>query len=590
MHLRRPTLPKMWHSKQLVLCARRRSPFVAEPFLGKVLNMNRIRYLICSIMFCFSAPANAQTETKIRLTDVSKNSGIVFIHSDGGTGKRYVVESVVGGLATLDYDNDGLQDIFFVNGMSLDNSSPQPTSTNSLYRNNGDFTFTDVTRQAGLSRRGYGMGAVAADYDNDGDIDLYVSNFGKNFFYLNNGDGSFAEVTESIGLILPELVGAGCSFLDIEQDGDLDLYVGSYVQFSLDKHKQRTIGKHLFHPGPTDYPPNSDALFLNQGDGSFINISQSSGINVHASYTMGVVAFDVDGDNDIDLLAGNDQRPNSLWINDGTGKFSDQAIVSGIAFDRLGRANGNMGVEIGDINSDGLLDVFTTTYQDEMPVMYVNLGAGQFADQTNILRIDNRLKPHVTWGCGLVDFDNDGDLEIYVACGHFMDNIRFIDDRTDVKVRDFVLENRNGKFVDVSAQVGSGLTIVESSRGAAFEDFNNDGTIDAVILNANAAPSLLKNESNANPPGSRLQLIGVQSNRGGVGAKITVVGKTKKQTFQLVAGRGYESQYGSSQHVGIGDERPQSIEILWPSGRRESFPWPVDKTVQIVEGTGQLLP
>ncbi len=517
--------------------------------------------------------SSATESTQIKLTDISTQAGIDFVHTDGGTGRRFIVESVVAGLASFDFDNDGFVDVFFVNGVKLnDDGSINSVGAqgNALYLNRGQFKFSNVTSSAGLSKLGYGMGAVCADYDQDGFADLYISNFGQNVLYRNNGDGTFTDQTLSAKLTLPNKVGAGCSFLDCDNDGDLDLFVGSYVKFKVDKHVDRFIGKHQFHPGPADYPPSADVLFRNDGDGTFSDISELSGINKVASYSMGVIAFDADDDGDTDIFVGNDQRPNTLWINDGAGRFEDQALISGVALDRLGKANGNMGVEIGDVNSDGLLDIFTTTYQDEMPVLYMNLGGGLFMDQTNVVQIDNRLHPHVTWGCGLVDFDNDGDLDLYVACGHFMDNIQFIDDRTTVKVRDFVLENRGGKFVDVSDSVGSGLKIVESSRGTAFEDFDNDGDIDVIVLNWNARPSVLRNDCQNGRSGLKIQLVGTNSNRSAVGTKVALrSGNGPARVAQVVAGRGYQSHYGAALHFGLETSEACTIEVVWPDGSKQ---------------------
>lgn len=549
---------------------------------------NRFSWPLLALVFLSSNRATAQQETRIKFTDISDRCGIQFVHSDGGTGLRTVVESVVGGFATLDFDDDGFVDIFFVNGMPLGGDGNAKPTYPALYRNNGDFTFSDVTQQAGIGKSSYGMGAVAADYDEDGDTDLYVSNFGKNFLYQNNGDGTFTDVTEVARVALPEKVGAGCAFLDIENDGDLDLYVGSYVQFSLDKHVPKMIGKYGFHPGPTDFPPSPDALFRNDGDGTFTDISASAGILSQASYSMGVIAFDADEDSDIDIFMGNDQRPNTLWINDGKGNFVDQALIAGVAFDRMGKADGNMAVEIGDVNGDGLLDILTTTYQDEMPVLYKNMGNGQFLDQTNVFQIDRRLLPHVKWGCGLFDFDHDSDLDIFIACGHFMDNIQYIDDRTTVKVRDFLLENRSGKFVNVTGNAGSGLEIVESSRGAAFDDFDNDGDIDIVVLNANARPSVLRNDSNVHSRGLAIRLIGVRSNRSALGAKIQIISASKTQVRQLVAGRGYQSQYAAVQHVGLANDALDHLLVTWPSGISERFSMlTISETMLIQEGKGQ---
>lgn len=542
----------------------------------------------------------AQNATRIRLTDVTARSGLDFIHTDGGTGRRYIVESVAAGMATLDFDGDGLVDVLFVNGMPLDQDHSKQQGNGSgrantsvfgrcaLYRNNGDWTFTEVSQQAGLTEISYGMGVVAADYDEDGDIDLYLSNFGKNLFYANNGDGTFSEIGESIGLVMPEKVGAGAVFLDIDNDGDLDLYAGSYVDFSIDKHQDHFIGKHQFHPGPTDYAPSADALFRNEGNGVFVDVSHQSGIASLATYSMGVIAFDADGDRDTDILVVNDQRANTLWINDGSGVFEDQALIMGIAFDQAGKANGNMGVDIGDVNRDGLIDVLTTTYQDEMPVLYINLGEGLFMDQTNLFKLDTRLKPHVTWGCGLIDLDNDQDLDIYIGCGHFMDNIQHIDDRTSLKVRDFVLENLGSSFTDVSQFVGSGLQVVESTRAVAFDDFDNDGRIDLIGLNVNAPCVVVRNDSEAaSDSGMNLTLVGTKSNRQGVGATVSEAIASGSRVWQVVSGRGYQSHYGSRLHLARSTTETITLQVQWPSGLSEIFQVvPSDKLPVLIEGLG----
>jgi len=526
---------------------------------------------------------SAQTQ----LMDVSSQCGIDFVHTDGSSGKHYIVESVVCGLALLDFDNDGFIDIYFLNGAPLPGTEVTEQPTHVLYRNNGDFTFTDVTVAAGLGDTGYGMGVVAGDYDQDGDWDLYVSNFGQNVLYRNNGDGTFRNVTADTMPTMSDKFGAGCSFLDIDADGDLDLYAASYVQFSYDKHITRMIGKHQFHPGPTDYPPSPDTLFLNQGDGTFVDISQQSGIAKIATTSMGVLAFDADDDGDVDIVVVNDQMPNSLLINDGHGNFSDEGVPSGLALDRTGKANGNMGIECADLDGDGLVDLFTTTYQDEMPVLYKNLDGGLFLDSTNIARIDNSLFPHVNWGCGLVDFDNDSDKDIFIACGHFMDNIQYIDDRTTVKVRNYLLQNDGkGRFANITKEAGSGLAIVESSRGAAFDDLDNDGDIDCVVVNANGAPSILRNDSPRDNNSIAIQLIGTNSNRMGIGAKVTVVTRSLSQVGHVIAGRGYQSHYGTKLHFGLGKDVPKEVQVRWSSGKTESFTVPMDsRSLVFTEGS-----
>ncbi len=530
----------------------------------------------------------SQEPTAIRFADWTDRAGVDFRHTDGSSGQHFIVESVVCGVALFDYDNDGWIDIYFLNGAPLKGTVVDRPPTNKLYRNKGDFTFQDVTEAAGVGDLGYGLGVVAADYDQDGDDDLYITNFGENVFYLNNGDGTFTMATHQAGLAMAPKFGAGCSFVDIDNDGDLDLYAASYVKFDYDQHRARMIGKHQFHPGPTDYPPSADNLFRNLGDGTFQDISQASGIASIATSSMGVLAADVDDDGDSDLFVVNDQMPNSLWINDGQGNFTEQGIVAGVAFDRNGKPDGNMGVEIGDFDGDGLIDLFTTTYQDEMPVLYRNLGGGVFMDATNIARIDNRLFPHVSWGCGLFDFDNDMDLDLYVACGHFMDNIQYIDDRTSVRVKNYLLQNDGkGRFTNVTAAAGEGMAIVESSRGAAFGDLDNDGDVDAVILNVNAKASILRNETENAHQSLSFELVGQSANRSAIGAKLRLKVGDREQCAEVLAGRGYQSHYGSRQHFGIGraDSAAElSLEICWPGGQSETLTFDVlTKLHKIVE-------
>lgn len=552
-------------------------------------------FTLCSVLLfglSMATSALGQVATAMKFSDWSQRCGIDFVHTDGSSGQHYIVETVVCGLALFDYNGDGWIDIYFLNGAPLKGTVTQTPPTNKLYRNNGDFTFTDVTEFAGVGDTGYGLGVVAADCDEDGDNDLYVTNFGENVFYRNNGDGTFHDATVESGLKTPPSFGAGCAMVDIDGDGDLDLYAANYVKFNYEDHKIRMIGKHQFHPGPTDYPPSPDWLFRNLGDGRFEDISRESGIAVEATSSMGVLAWDVDDDGDSDILVANDQLPNTLWINDGHGRFTHQGISAGVAFDRHGKPNGNMGIDAADFNGDGLIDMFTTTYQDEMPVLYKNLGGGVFMDATNLSRIDNRLFPHVSWGCGPMDFDNDADVDLFVACGHFMDNIRYIDDRTSVKVRNFLLQNDGqGRFANVTESAGEGLAIVESSRGAAFDDLDNDGDIDIVVVNANTRPNILRNDTSAESKSVRIELVGARSSRSAAGASVSFQSNGKSQKAVVFAGRGYQSHYGSSLHFGLGStsiDPSARVEIQWPSGLLETFDLQLDRrSFTLLEGSGQ---
>jgi hypothetical protein len=477
---------------------------------------------------------------------------------------------VVAGLATFDYDGDGLIDIYFLNGAPLPGAESETVPRNALYRNNGDGTFTDVTGAAGVGDAGYGMGVVASDFDNDGDQDLYVSNFGPNAFYINNGDGTFREATDAAAVAC-DTFGAGVLFLDMEGDGDLDLYVANYVEFAFDQHKTRLVGKYEFSLGPRDYPPQQDVLFRNEGDGTFSDVSQSSGIAASRAPSMGVIAGDFDDDRDPDIFVCADSAPNLLWKNDGAGRFEEVGLVAGVAHDLSGADNGSMGVDCGDYDNDGRLDLFVTNYQGEFAVLYRNLGGGLFADVTRATGVGASSFPHVKWGATLADFDNDGDRDVFIACGHFMDNIRYIDDRTDVRVPNFVLENQgNGRFVDVSDSSGDGLAIVECSKGAAFDDLDNDGDLDAVVLNINALSSILRNDTSPAGRSLSIRLCGTKSNRDGVGARVKVVTGELEQVAEVHAGRGYQSHFGTRLHFGLGAHaKVDRIEVRWPGGEEQ---------------------
>ncbi len=555
--------------------------------------MTCLAMLLCSVC----QPVHAQIGVDGSIESVSNTDcGIDFVHTDGGCGKRYIMESVIGSLALFDYDGDGLVDIYFMNGAPLQGTQMDPPPSNRLYRNLGDWRFRDVTQQAGVGDLGYGMGVVVGDYDQDGDADLFMSNYGHNVLYANNGDGTFVDATLASGLAGPSRFGAGNSFFDMDGDGDLDLYCASYVQFEYSDYKIRTIAGHAFHTGPIDYLPAGDFLYRNESDGHFTDVTQQAGLGDMRAPGMGVLAADFDDDGDQDVFVANDQQANFMLMNDGQGHFHDDAILAGVAFDRKGKANGNMGVEYADLNGDHLAELVCTSYQDEMPVLYQALGMGYFNDATNVARLDPALHAHVNWGIGVVDFDNDADRDLYIACGHFLDNIRFIDDRTDVKVRDYLLANDGrGHFTNMTNSAGSLFARIESSRAAGFDDLDNDGDIDVVVLNFNASPSLGRTLA---PPQNRslqIKLVGTLSNRDGLGSQLKVIDSAdREQRSVTFSGRGYESYYGSAQHFGFGHQGqgPIDIQVQWPSGTRENFTardvQPGEySTVMLIEGQGQ---
>ncbi|MHB8974965.1 MAG: CRTAC1 family protein [Pirellulaceae bacterium] len=538
-----------------------------------------------------SSSAETAHNTGIDLQDMTEAAGITFVHTHGGSGKMYIVEAMTGGMATFDYDNDGLIDLYFLNGAPLQGTtqSGEPPR-NALYRNLGDWKFRDVTHEAAVGDLGFGLGVTVVDYDNDGFPDLYLNNFGPNVLYHNNGDGTFTETTRESGIDPGQAVGAGACFLDIDGDGDVDLYSGNYVKFTYEGHPDRVVGGFLRAQSPADFEADSDRLFRNNGDGTFTDISQESGVAADAGRSMGMVCGDFDNDGDTDIFICNDVMENFYWRNDGTGKFEEVAKLVGVAYDFWGRANGSMGAACADYDHDGWLDIFMTDYQGEMPVLYHNLGQGFFEDVALKAGVTKPLLPHVKWGCSFLDIDNDGDRDLYVGNGHLEPMIHQIDDTTDYRVANVLFRNDgNGTFVDISAQSGSGLAVAESTRGVCADDLDNDGDPDLVMLNQESKPTLLQNANTARPAPHWLQirLIGTAGNRDGVGSHVTVRAGDLIQMDEVHSGSGYQSHSGMRLQFGLaGRPRVERIEVQWLGGGVDVLEdVAADQLVTIVQGT-----
>jgi hypothetical protein len=539
------------------------------------------------------SPAAGRAEGPIVLRDVTDETGITFRHTDGSSGRRYIVEAMSAGLALFDYNGDGLVDIYFLNGAPLLGTHVDVPPTNALYRNDGNWHFTDVTAEAGVGDTGFGLGVTVGDYDNDGDPDLYLNNFGPNVLYRNNGDGTFTDVTAEAGVGNGSLVGAGACFFDMDGDGDLDLYAANYLEFSYDKHVQRTVGGIPSYPVPKDYEPIPDTLFRNNGDGTFTDVSLASGVGLHAGTGMGMVAADYDDDGDTDVFVLNDVHENFFFENDGTGKFEEAGALMGAAYNAYGDENASMGVDCGDYDNDGRLDFFMTSYQSEMPVLYRNMGGGLLEDVTLLTGAGDGALAYVNWGNGLVDFDNDGDRDIYIANGHTEDNIELRDKSTTYRARNILLLNTgDGKFVNVSDSSGDGMLPVYASRGAAFDDLDNDGDVDAVILNIREHPTILRNDSPGGNHWLQIRLRGTKTNRDGVGARVRVVAGDLTQVDEVHSGRGYQSYWGSRLQFGLGKRNHvDRIEVRWIGGGTETIEnVGVDQLVTITEGTGKAEP
>ena len=504
----------------------------------------------------------------ILLRDVTEATGITFRHTDGSSGRRYIVETVTAGLALFDYDGDGYIDIYFLNGAPTLGCRVDRPPRNTLFRNDGDWRFTDVTDQAGVGDTGFGLGVAVADYDNDGDPDIYVSNFGPNVLYQNNGDGTFKDLTAKAGVGAGDKVGAGACFLDIEGDGDLDLYCANYVRFTYENHVDLAVGGFPQYVGPKDYEPEPDTLFRNNGDGTFTDISTEAGISEHAGTGMGMVCLDYDNDGDTDIAVLNDVRGNFLFENDGSGKFREIGLMAGMAYSIDGMVLGSMGIDCGDYDNDGWLDLFQTAYSSELPALYRNTGIGFFEDVTRAAGAGIGTYPHVNWGTGFVDFDNDGDRDLFIANGHLQDNVQLYSDSTSYEVPNTLLMNTgNGKFVDVSKECGDGLLPELSSRGTGFDDLDNDGDVDVVILNSRREPTIIRNDTHNANHWIQIRLRGLKTNRDGVGAHVKVTAGDLAQLDEVHSGRGYQSHHGTRLHFGLGKrDHVDRIEVRWIGG------------------------
>ncbi|HUT89720.1 MAG TPA: CRTAC1 family protein [Thermoguttaceae bacterium] len=531
------------------------------------------------------------SECPIQLRDATGETGIAFVHTDGSSGQRYIPETVTAGLALFDYNGDGFVDVYFLNGAPLRGAETKgPPPRNALYRNEGGWRFTDVTDEAGVGDTGFGLGATVGDYDNDGDQDLFVNNYGPNVLYRNNGDGTFTDVTDRAGVRGGDKVGAGACFLDMDADGDLDLYVANYVKFTYETHLVIYQEGFPQYVSPRGYPYEPDLLYRNDGDGTFTDVSEESGVGQHAGSGMGMVSADYDRDGDTDVFVLNDVAGNFFFENDGTGRFEEVGLMVGTAYNAYGEELGSMGVDCGDYDNDGWLDLFMTSYQGQMPVLYKNLDGGGFKDVTSATGVGDGSFPHVNWGTGLVDFDNDGDRDVFIACGHLQDNIHRFDDTSAYQVRNILLMNTgDGKFVNVSDAAGDGLLPELSSRGAAFDDLDNDGDVDAVILNSRSRPTILRNDSPTGNHWIQLRLRGVNANRDGVGAQVTVVAGDLTQVDEVHSGRGYQSHWGTRLHFGLGKrDRVDRIEVRWiGQGVDVLEDVEVDRLLTITEGSNQ---
>lgn len=581
--------------------ARPADPSPARPPAGAAALKSGLRTSVPSQPSAAAGPA--QTPCPIRFREVTDHSGIAFQHTDGGgghEGAHYIVEAMSAGLATFDYDGDSLIDVYFPNGAPLPGSKFDRPPRHALYKNLGGWRFREVTDEAGVACTAYGLGIAVVDYDNDGRPDVYLDNFGPNLLYRNQGNGSFRDVTQQAGVpgttpsgVLARKVGAGACFLDIDRDGNLDLYVGNYIELDLSAHVTRRKQGIPFYPTPLDYTAIPDTVYRNRGDGTFEDASHASAVAAHSGRSMGMTAGDYDDDGLPDVFVCNDVQENFLFRNTGGGKFEQVGLFAGVAMSPNAEMVANMAVDCGDFDNDGRLDFFTTNYQDQFPMLFRNLGEGMFENVTLTAGAGAGCYPFVNWGCGMVDFDNDGHKDIFVGQGHTEDNIERIDRTTAYRTHNVLLWNTGkGKFINVSQECGLKSVPVHAARGIAFDDFDNDGDIDVAVLNIRERPMLLRNVHNEQRPGNhwlQIQLRGVKTNRDGVGARVKMVAGDLVLLDEVHSGRGYQSHWGARLHFGLGKrDRIERIEIRWTGGGTDVLEnIAADRLMTITEGTSR---
>jgi enediyne biosynthesis protein E4 len=529
-------------------------------------------------------------------SNTARDAGLTAVTIFGGTEtNKYLLETTGAGVAVLDYDDDGWLDVFVVNGSILEGFPGGNAPSNHLYRNQHDGTFRDVTATAGLAQSGWGQGACAADYDNDGHDDLFVTYWGQNHLYRNRADGTFEDVTASAGLqnAKPRW-GAGCAFLDFDRDGRLDLFAANYIDFDLASAPVPESGLCRYKGlpvacGPPGLPGGKNVLYRNTGKGRFEDVSEASGIaSPSGTYSLGVSTLDFNDDGWIDLYVANDSNPSALYLNNHDGTFKDVGVSAGCAYSQDGKPQAGMGVAAGDYDRNGTIDIFKTNFAGDTSTLYANDGKGGCEDRTFAAGIGLNTR-WLGWGVGFLDLDNDGWLDLFLVNGHVYPEVERLKTEGAYKQRKVVYRNLgNGRFEDVTARLGPPVTTPAAGRGAAFADFDNDGDIDIIVNNMHAPPDLFRLDLRPGAHWTTLKLVGAESNRSAIGARVRVFAGDTIQVQEVRGGGSYYSQNDLRVHFGLGEAaRIDRVEIRWPNGRNEQWKdVAIDGFVSLTEGTG----
>ncbi len=539
-------------------------------------------------------PAPSGRPFNARFVDVAAAAGLNAPTIYGGVeSKKYILEATGCGCAFFDYDNDGWMDIFLLSGTRLEGAPPD--ATNRLYRNNRDGTFTDVTEKAGLRAVDWASGVCIGDYNNDGFEDIFCTCFGQNHLYHNNGDGTFTDVTKAAGLWNEQpRWGAGCSFLDYNRDGHLDLFVSNYVRFSFEHAPvpgENTNCSWKGIPvecGPRGLPTGRHSLYRNNGNGTFTDVSQQAGVaSATENYGMTVVAADLDEDGWPDIYVACDSTPSLLFMNNHDGTFREEGVVRGVALSSDGAEQAGMGVGLGDYDLDGHLDIFKTHFADDANGLFHNDGKGNFDDVTLSSRVGVETR-YICWGAGIVDLDNDGYPDLFMVTGNVYPEVeRKLPQYANKTPRAVFRNLGNGTFEELGNEAGPGIGEAHSSRGCAFGDFDNDGDLDILIVNLNEPPSLLRNDTSGKQNWIKVKLEGVKSNRSAIGARVLVRYGSKVQAQAVLSQSSFYSCNDPRLHFGLGSSSKVDIEIFWPNGLHEKHSQlTANQLVTFKEGAG----